>query len=1647
MSDNLGQTTAETNDITFPPDPGIEVIDIRVSSGETLVVPATVQGSSVQAVIDSGAEKCLMNKQFFDQLKNKPLITREVVLRGIGEGLTPAYEIEIHLQIGPCQLLTSVLVTTMKDEFLIGLDCMKKIKCDILLSQNCIRIGGEHGTKVPASFKKFGDKTYETSRVVMARRTVVQPHTFQFVRGTFIEQLDNRKLYCFEPNKNKKGLLVAASVVPGDSTLPVKVINDLDKFIVLKKGQEIGVLTEIDRILPDVKMPLNTTSDSSVSDCPQTGTDHNQPQVDQSRGHTHFGISDCTQTGTITINARKASVSDCPQAEISESNTDCPQSVITGRGTQNSDCTQTESCVKEIYMGRDSLTSDCSQLVTSVSNTDCPQSDVTTDKTSISGCSQTETTNAETLITPGCPQTGGDKGSSRDIPVSDCQQTENQPTDTVNAIYEQMPDAMKDMFEKSLIHLTDKQAVEFGKVLLHYESIFSKHELDLGLLKGVKHHIDTGDAKPVRQRLRRTPLGFEDEERQHLQKLLDAGVISESSSEWASPTVLIRKPDGKIRFCCDFRKLNSLTSKDSHPLPLIKESLDTLAGVVFLSTVDMDNSYYQLELDEESKPKTAFITRYGLFQHDRMGFGLCNAPAVFQRAMMLVLRGLTYKEVLAYLDDVIILGKSFEDHLHNLKEVFQRFKDFNLKLKPKKCHFFQHEVPFLGKVVNKDGVHIAPAKIEAVKNWPVPINKSELSVFLGFTNYHRDHIRHYAEITADLSAMTGTKSVFKWEQEHQAAFEELKIAITTAPCLAYPNPHDKFILDTDASDKGIGSELSQIQEGVERAISFGSNILLKEQRNWCTTRKELLSVVKFCRYFRHYLLGRKFLLRTDHGCLVWLMRFKNPEGQLARWLEELSQYDFEILHRPGKKHQNADGLSRIPIPEDMCDCYHAGATLQSLPCYPCKFCAKAEQQWGRFLEDVDDVIPLAFRRITQELTSDEEAEEDEAKEVANPQEEVEEVANHEEEQGEEQDSEESITEDDSDIDPFDSKLDGPPTSNWINQYSPQDIRQNQELDSDLAPILKWLTEDYTPTEHELFLQSPATKHLWLCRKQLLLKNDTLCYNWEEQVGPKTCLIVPKNLREEVLKHCHDTITSGHLGIGKTLARVRQNFMWYGIHRDVELYVSTCRTCSMNKKPRIKPRAGLRSYHAGFPMERIHLDFLGPFTPSNKGNKYVLMMIDQFTKWLECVAVPEQNAETVAQQFMQHFIVTFGCPLEVHTDQGKQFDSTLFKSLCKLLQIAKTRTTPYHPSSNGQIERYNRLIVQMIRCFVDKHPKDWDLYLPLLVMATHAMKHRDTGFTPNRLMLGREVMMPIDLIMGTESTQVLYEPTEWVALQEEVIPKIYSLVRKNLEGTLKRRRSDYDLRIYEKRYHTGDFVYQSQTSTKRGSKALTPVWKGPYLVIESNPPLYKLEDRRGRTTVLHHDRLKLCSDRLIPFWLRRKRHMLLDLDSTLAYDEEELHLDSQNPDRVTVSSEEAVILDKASQPPTEPCENPSPTISSEPCESPSNTLPPMLTCNDSNVHDQPDFVPLETSTQISGSPSQFPVELVDAIHSNRPSVDDTNVESAFDLENLLDGGILDKLFKCAKRKPAKPIVLGLAPKDPSSRGRRIKPPSHLQNFVC
>ena len=469
-------------------------------------------------------------------------------------------------------------------------------------------------------------------------------------------------------------------------------------------------------------------------------------------------------------------------------------------------------------------------------------------------------------------------------------------------------------FDLDSLDLTGGQRAALKTLLDEYADIFSSGPADLGRTGVVKHQIDTGDSPPIKQAPRRVPLHQQEVVRQHVEDMLQNGVVRPSTSPWASPIVLVKKKDGGTRFCVDYRKLNDVTRKDAYPLPRIDETLDALAGAKLFSTWDLASGYWQVEMEGADREKTAFTTRHGLFEFQVMAFGLCNAPSTFQRLMAFVLAGLQWQTCLVYLDDVIVFGRDFEEHLVRLREVFERFRQAGLKLKPSKCFLLRPKVPFLGHVISADGVSTDPDKIRAVEQWPIPSNVSDVRSFLGLASYYRRFIEDFAEIASPLHRLTA-KSIerFQWSSECDRAFRSLKEKLVTAPVLAFPRSDAKFIVDCDASDYGLGAVISQEQDGSERVIAYASRVLDNRERRYSTTKKEMLAMVYAIRHFRHYLYGRPFTVRTDHNALKWLQSFKEPEGQVARWLELLAQYDYKIEHRPGRKHQNADALSRNPL--------------------------------------------------------------------------------------------------------------------------------------------------------------------------------------------------------------------------------------------------------------------------------------------------------------------------------------------------------------------------------------------------------------------------------------------------------------------------------------------------------------------------------------------------------------------------------------------------------------------------------------------------------------------------------------------------------------------------------------------------------------
>ena len=362
--------------------------------------------------------------------------------------------------------------------------------------------------------------------------------------------------------------------------------------------------------------------------------------------------------------------------------------------------------------------------------------------------------------------------------------------------------------------LTEVEKQELRSLLKSFGSLFVSEDGSLGRTSAVRHGISTS-GNPIRQPIRCQTESLKSVVNTEVEKMLSKGVIRQSSSPWSSPVVMVKKKNGSWRFCIDYRKMNAATHQDAYPLPRIDATLESLAGSTLFTTLDLASGYWQVEIEDRDKEKTAFSTEKGHFEFNVMPFGLTNAPATFQRLMECVLAGLNGEQCLIYIDDIIVFSRTFSEHLDRLHKVFSKLEEAGLKLQTSKCHFAQKVVRYLGHEVSADGIRPDPAKTEAVSNYPVPRNAKELKQFMGLSNYYRRFVKDYSKIAEPLFKLLTKEGVknFSWSSSCQSAFDDLKERLISPPILAYPDFKKPFYVHTDASDFAIGAVLCQIQQG------------------------------------------------------------------------------------------------------------------------------------------------------------------------------------------------------------------------------------------------------------------------------------------------------------------------------------------------------------------------------------------------------------------------------------------------------------------------------------------------------------------------------------------------------------------------------------------------------------------------------------------------------------------------------------------------------------------------------------------------------------------------------------------------------------------------------------------------------------------
>ena len=949
-----------------------------------------------------------------------------------------------------------------------------------------------------------------------------------------------------------------------------------------------------------------------------------------------------------------------------------------------------------------------------------------------------------------------------------------------------------------------EQAEKARGLLKEYHDIFFLEKQDMGHTKAAEHKIvlKDPDTPPFKERFRRIPPPQLDEVRDHLKLMLDAGVIRPSNSPCCNAVVLVRKKDGSLRFCIDFRKLNSLTVKDSHPLPRICETLESLAGAAHYSTFDMNSGFWQVPMSPESKQYTAFtLGSMGLYECESMPFGLCNAPPTFQRLMLNCLGELNLTYCLIYLDDVIVFSHTEEEHLERMRVIFDRLREHGLKLKPSKCEVFKTEINYLAHHVSKKGVQPSKKNLESIAQCPPPDTYTKVKSFVGLVGHYRHFIKGFARIAAPLYDLTSGENKDKKSErvdlptEALEAFEHLKAACLQAPILAFPDFDKPFLLETDASGKGLGAVLSQKQaDGRYHPIAYASRIMNDTEQRYHSNKQEFLALKwavteQFHEYLSPYGKNRnKFVVRTDNNPLTYIFSSTNLDAAGQRWVAQLASYNFSLEYQKGKDNTVANFLSRLdkPLPKEEVQDY-----LDKIP-YP-----GVKAVLDNAITPLEERAELGVRPNPEGVK-------------ANPEEAVAARA---------------------------AKLASTNIIDW---------KVEQKDDPVLYQVVKHLRASRETFKEALLtvLDKKATTAYVKAKEQLLLKNGLL-YR-KTHIGPAKetifQFVVPQRHRSAAMDGCHHE--AAHQGQRRSASLMQEQFWWPGMARDLRNRIRKCGRC--RKFEAAPPIAPMQPLTCSGPGELLHVDFtsIEETVPLKEEPviRNVLVLQDHFSKYVVAYVVKDQTARTAALTLRNGYFGLFGAPAYLVSDQGKAFTGHLITHLCELYGVHKLRTSPYHAQTNGQVERMNQTIIRMIGKLAEDKKARWSEHLPELLSAYNGTRSAVTGYSPYYLLFGRKNRMPVDCLFPTlcESPHCTKMEVS-VATMQKRLKEAFEVARRLTYEEATRQRRYYDRRAGAVTLQPGDVV-MVRTDGFVGKRKVKDRWEDGGFIVESQLgdwPVYKV----------------------------------------------------------------------------------------------------------------------------------------------------------------------------------------------------------------
>ena len=933
------------------------------------------------------------------------------------------------------------------------------------------------------------------------------------------------------------------------------------------------------------------------------------------------------------------------------------------------------------------------------------------------------------------------------------------------------PSDVNSLFDLSSTDLTEEQKEVVYQFLDDHRNVIGTSDFDMGLTDTVEHRIELENSTPVKQPYRRFPAPLQKEIQAEISKLLKTGVIEPSHSSWASPLVPVRKRNGKLRMCIDYRQVNSQTKKDSFPLPNLSDAVSKFKDNKYFSSLDLLSGYHQISVETNSREITAFSDGQNLYQYARMPFGVTNGPASFSRLVAVVLSGIPFDIAQAYLDDIIVSGRDFEDHLSNLELVFSRLSMHGLKLSAQKCSLFRSEVEYLGHLVGREGIKPLGNNIKAVMEYPVPTTVKQLRSFNGMVNFYKKFIHHSETIMKPLYRATAARKLV-WSAECETAFGEVKKALTEAPVLSYPDfsEHCKFIVTCDASSTGSGAVLSQLQSGDEKVLAYAGTSFNEAQTRYSTTDRELAAIRFAVNHFKPYLYGRRFVIRTDHEPLIYLYQMKRFDDRLHRTLEDLHIGQFELEYLPGRSNVVADALSRANYPWELPDddtrfCWEGEGTLDNFDVIRVDGGGDSFFEAWSLLVDDDGETPVEVREnmvtklmkhpekygYTNNASGRKSIQLLRSTSIFPPFKAIKAVADqmpcnlviHFESGPTFSVKSEvetcqvyhllccggvhfNVLKPNSNVQPS-----SPPRVQVVHpgadtckeikvalNSSVSEIKMSQHLDINISELIDIVRHgNGNDMSNDLKAFGPKFARLSIDSRGLLVFEA-----FPDQFVP----VVPDYTLKSLANELHEVLS--HSGRDKTVSVMYSKFHNPHFPKIISQIVKECEVCQKHKGYPSKRHPVYRRV-ARTPFEMYAVDLMD-LPKSKRGFKCVLTGIDLCTKFAHVIPLRCKKSATVARALESHVLASVPkTPKSILSDNGPEFRGSPFRKLLARYGIKQEFSVPYAPVTNGGIERFNQTLKTKLRTVCHDNTRHWDRHLHSVVAQYNRTPHSETNKAP------------------------------------------------------------------------------------------------------------------------------------------------------------------------------------------------------------------------------------------------------------------------------------------------------------------------------